>query len=104
MKALVVDDDLVLADVVAFTLRKAGFEVILAHDGKTALEHALGDGEDFELAFAVTADEAQRLLREQPVPGVTLSAVGECVERGLWLEEAGQRRALAAPGWEHEMT
>lgn len=37
MKALVVDDDLVLADVVSFTLRKAGFEVILAHDGKTAL-------------------------------------------------------------------
>ena len=38
MKALVVDDDLVLADVVSFTLRRAGFDVIQAHDGKTALE------------------------------------------------------------------
>jgi len=38
MKALVVDDDLVLADVVSFTLRKAGFEVILAHDGMMALD------------------------------------------------------------------
>ncbi len=33
-----VDDDLVLADVVSFTLRRAGFEVALAHDGRAALE------------------------------------------------------------------
>lgn len=38
MKALVVDDDRVLADVVAFTLRREGFDIILAYDGATALE------------------------------------------------------------------
>jgi DNA-binding response OmpR family regulator len=38
MKALVVDDDLVLADVLAFTLRREGFEVLLAHDGEAALQ------------------------------------------------------------------
>jgi DNA-binding response OmpR family regulator len=38
VKALIVDDDLVLADVVSFTLRRAGFEVSLAHDGKAAIE------------------------------------------------------------------
>ena len=38
MKALVVDDDLVLADVLAFTLRREGFEVLLAYDGVMALE------------------------------------------------------------------
>lgn len=38
MKALVVDDDLVLADVLAFTLRREGFEVLLAYDGAMALE------------------------------------------------------------------
>lgn len=38
MKALVVDDDLVLADVISFTLRRAGFDVLLAHDGQVALE------------------------------------------------------------------
>jgi DNA-binding response OmpR family regulator len=38
LKALVVDDDLALADVVSFTLRKAGYEVILAHDGHVALD------------------------------------------------------------------
>ncbi|MBN1876645.1 MAG: response regulator transcription factor [Anaerolineae bacterium] len=37
MKALVVDDDRVLADVVGFTLRREGFEVIQAHDGYTAV-------------------------------------------------------------------
>jgi DNA-binding response OmpR family regulator len=37
MKALIVDDDRTLADVVAFTLRREGFQVILAHDGEAAL-------------------------------------------------------------------
>lgn len=37
MKALIVDDDRVLADVVAFTLRREGFEVIQAYDGPTAI-------------------------------------------------------------------
>jgi len=38
MKALVVDDDRVLADVVAFTLRREGFQVVQAADGKAALQ------------------------------------------------------------------
>jgi DNA-binding response OmpR family regulator len=37
-KILVVDDDFALADVLAFTLRRAGFNVILAHDGHSALD------------------------------------------------------------------
>lgn len=37
MKALVVDDDRVLADLVAFTLRREGFQTIQAHDGEAAL-------------------------------------------------------------------
>jgi DNA-binding response OmpR family regulator len=38
MKALVVEDDMVLADVLAFTLRREGYEVLLAQDGEVALE------------------------------------------------------------------
>jgi DNA-binding response OmpR family regulator len=38
MKLLVVEDDLALSDVVAFTLRRAGFEVLTAYDGLTALD------------------------------------------------------------------
>lgn len=38
MKALVVDDDLILADLVSFTLRREGFQVIQAQDGESALQ------------------------------------------------------------------
>ena len=38
MKILVVDDDRVLADVVAFTLRREGFDVIQAYDGAIGLQ------------------------------------------------------------------
>ena len=37
MKALIVDDDLALVDVIDFTLRRAGFTTVFAHDGVTAL-------------------------------------------------------------------
>ncbi len=37
-KILVVDDDLALSDVLAFAIRRAGFEVANAHDGLSALE------------------------------------------------------------------
>lgn len=38
MRALVVDDDRTLADLLAFTLRREGFEVVLAFDAVGALE------------------------------------------------------------------
>jgi len=37
VKALIADDDRVLADVLAFTLRREGFQVIPAYDGEAAL-------------------------------------------------------------------
>jgi DNA-binding response OmpR family regulator len=37
-KLLIVDDDLALADVLAFTMRRAGFDVLLTHNGRDALE------------------------------------------------------------------
>jgi thiamine-monophosphate kinase len=72
-------------------------------DGRPALEHALNDGEDFELVFAVTPEDARRLLHEQPVPGISLTVIGECVEQGLWLEQGGQRRPLEPGGYEHAL-
>jgi thiamine-monophosphate kinase len=70
-------------------------------DDRSPLEHALGDGEDFELVFAVSPAEAQRLLATQPVPGITLKAVGECVGEGLWLQDGQTRRPLAPVGYVH---
>lgn len=37
-RILIVDDDLALADVLAFTMRRAGFDILLAHNGREALE------------------------------------------------------------------
>lgn len=72
-------------------------------DGSTPLEHALGDGEDFELILAVPPDEADRMLRDQPL-GTRLTAIGEFVaECGLWqVDAAGRRVALAPSGYEHQ--
>jgi thiamine-monophosphate kinase len=78
-------------------------EARLGQDGRTPLEHALSDGEDFELVFAVEPEHACRLLAAQPVPGITLFHIGECVPSGLWLEQAGERTALEPKGYVHEM-
>jgi DNA-binding response OmpR family regulator len=46
MKALIVDDDRILADVVAFTLRREGYETIQAHDGESALRRFAEESPD----------------------------------------------------------
>ena len=66
--------------------------------GTTALQHALGDGEDFELVFAVSPADGERLLSASPV---RVWKIGECVDAGLWLEENGTRRPLKPAGWVH---
>ena len=71
-------------------------------DNHSALEHALGDGEDFELLFAVSPEDGRKLLEAQPVPGITLTHVGECIaEPGLFLEEGGERSVLKPMGYVH---
>lgn len=72
-------------------------------DERSALEHALGDGEDFELVFAVSPEEAPNLLAEQPIEGITLYHIGECIESGLWLEEEGKRVEIQPRGYEHPL-
>ncbi len=72
-------------------------------DGSTPLEHALKDGEDFELLLAVPPAEAQRMAAEQPL-SVPLTVIGEFVEEpGLWLaDSSGRREPLQPKGWQHE--
>src|SRR5262249_20642683 len=70
--------------------------------GTSPLEHALCDGEDYDLLFAVGPDDGRRLLPEQPVAGVTLAHVGECTPEGMWLETAGRREKLEPRGYVHK--
>ena len=72
-------------------------------EGRSALEHALADGEDFELILAVPAEDAARILEDQPLD-VLLTAVGEFVsEPGLWQTDSHKgKRKLVPGGWEHK--
>ena len=80
----------------------AAAEELSRRDGRTPLEHALGDGEDFELVLALPAASARRMLAEQPLD-VPLTAIGEFVaEPGLWqVSAAGVRTPLKPCGFEH---
>jgi thiamine-monophosphate kinase len=71
-------------------------------DGSTALEHALADGEDFELILAAAPEVAAEIVAAQPLAcGIT--RIGSFVaEAGLWqLDAEGRRSPLAARGFEH---
>ncbi len=71
-------------------------------DGRTPLEHALSDGEDFELAFAVSPEDGRRLIATQPIAGINLTQVGEFLaEKKYLLDEKGVRRRLEPRGFVH---
>jgi thiamine-monophosphate kinase len=66
-----------------------------------ALQHALGDGQDFELLLAVDPKSAQAILRDRPLD-CEITHIGELVaEPGLWQNSNGIRRPLEATGWRH---
>lgn len=92
MKALVVDDDRVLADLVAFTLRREGFQVIQAYDGEAALRRWSEDQPDIIVldvnlprldGFAV----CRRIREQADTPIILLTVRGEedDIVRGLEL-------------------
>ncbi|HRU04529.1 MAG TPA: thiamine-phosphate kinase [Candidatus Brocadiia bacterium] len=68
--------------------------------GKPAVYHALNDGEDYELLFAVAPRTAQALTARRGAP-CRVTTIGQVVaERGLWILDArGRRRRLAPGGW-----
>ncbi len=82
MKALVVDDDRVLADVLMFTLRREGFQVIQAFDGEMALRRWAEEEPDLIVldvnlpridGFTV----CQRIRAQADTPIVLLTVRGE---------------------------
>jgi len=86
MKALVVDDDIVLADLVAFSLRREGFEVIQAQNGQAALERWRADSPDIiildvNLPRTVPALDGfavlQHIRTESDIPVILLTVRGE---------------------------
>ena len=74
-------------------------------DGVSALDHALNDGEDFELCLAVAPDDAGRLLAAPPAPA-QVYRVGEITTTpGMWLRTPDGRLTPIAPrGFDHFRT
>jgi thiamine-monophosphate kinase len=70
-------------------------------DGRSPLEHALTDGEDFELVLAAAPDEAARLLKDQPL-GTSLTRIGEIVDvpHLFGCDESGTHE-IVPRGWVH---
>ena len=77
----------------------------LEDDGRTPLDHALGDGEDFELVLALPP-EAARALESESARGFTtpVTVIGEVTaEAGLLAKDAaGARRPLVPRGFVHD--
>ena len=73
--------------------------------GRLPIDHALSDGEDFELLFTVAPQEAEKLLSLQPFQssGVTLYEIGELTYKaGLRIVSAnGISKPITPKGFEH---
>ena len=92
MQTLIVDDDLVLADVLSFTLRRAGFDVIVAHDGQAALDRWQAETPDLiildlNMPKMDGLSVCRRVRAEADTPIIILSVRGEenDIVRGLEL-------------------
>jgi thiamine-monophosphate kinase len=74
-------------------------------DGCTPLDHALADGEDFELLFTVAADDGPRLLSAWN-HSTPLSVIGHIrSEPGCRLQSTDGRLAELPPlGWTHPLS
>lgn len=69
---------------------------------RTPLDHALHDGEDFELVFAIAPEDGERLLAARDL-GAPVTRIGEFrAEPGLFLRRAdGLLVPLEPKGYEH---
>jgi thiamine-monophosphate kinase len=75
-------------------------------DGKSPLDHALTDGEDFELIMAMPPDAARTLVAAAASPslGLPITVIG-AVEAGSGLVAIaadGSRRSLEPRGFLHD--
>lgn len=76
-----------------------------SQDNRSPLEHALSDGEDFELLFTVSAEQGKKLLSawKSKTP---ISHIGEIIDgSGCQLKQTnGQLKLLEPIGWTHRFS
>ncbi len=78
-------------------------ELLAAEDGIPAGLHALADGEDYELLFALDSEAAPEIVQVSQQTGITLTAIGTVTAvRSLKLIAAsGTPHPWPRGGWEH---
>lgn len=104
MKVLVADDENDIRRLVVFTLKRAGFDIVEASDGRQALEQALANEVDLIILDVMMpymdGYEVCRQLRANPgtanVPVLFLSAKGQNYEIGQGLN-AGATDYIVKP-------
>jgi thiamine-monophosphate kinase len=98
--ALIYTDKLPVSDSAMALAKKEC--VIAAVVSAAATEHALGDGEDFELLLATAPRVADAIVDQQPLD-CPITCIGELIaERGLWQStDDGKRTLLEPKGWQH---
>ena len=90
-RILVVDDEPSVRDLLAYNLRKAQYDVLLAADGRSALRLARDEKPDLILLDLMLPqidglDVCRELRREGSVPIIMLTALGEETDRVVGLE------------------
>ena len=90
-KILIIEDEKSIADIIAFNLKKEGFEVLCAYDGSTGLKYALEEDPELILldimmpkmdGFTV----CKKIRKTLETPIIMLTARGEEVDKVLGLE------------------
>ncbi len=92
MRALVVDDDIQLASLIAFTLRREGFQVFQAHDGLTALDAWASEAPDIVILDVNLPDLSGDVVLQRiratgatPVIMLTVRSDEDAIVHGLGL-------------------
>jgi len=90
-RILVVDDEPAVTDLLAYNLHKAGYEILLAADGREALRLARQSNPDLILLDLMLPevdglDVCRELRRTSEVPVIMLTARGEEIDRVVGLE------------------
>ena len=72
--------------------------------GQSRLQHALSDGEDFELLFTVSPEDGKQILNQNPLP-IKLTHIGEITSRqtAIIQHPDGSQTSLEDSGWKHEL-
>lgn len=91
IKILVVDDETSVTDLIGYNLRKAYYEVLVAHDGEAALQIAREKKPDLILLDLMLPridglDVCRELRKTSQVPIIMVTARGEETDRVIGLE------------------